>query len=57
MIKLKDVVWGEVDLIDEFTLSEDSNSAGSDAETNDGYGDTVLMCCGAINTLRMTCLH
>ena len=57
MIKLKDVIWGEVDLIDEFSLSKDSTGTGSDAETNDGYGDTVMMCCGLLNPLRMTCPH
>ena len=40
MIKLKDVVWGEVDLVDENLLVDDS-----DADT-DGQGRTVVMCCG-----------
>lgn len=46
MIKLKDVIWGEVDLIDEFTLSEDADDTGLDAEINGGYGNSVTMCCG-----------
>ncbi|MBR5992561.1 MAG: hypothetical protein IK018_02025 [Lachnospiraceae bacterium] len=48
MIKLKDVIWGEVDLIDEFTLSEDADDTGLDAEINGGYGNSVTMCCGGI---------
>lgn len=40
MIKLKDVVWGEVDLVDENLFVDDSNS-----DTN-GRDQTVLMCCG-----------
>ena len=39
MVKLKDVVWGEVDLIDESLLSDD------EADT-EGKGEVVLMCCG-----------
>ena len=48
MIKLKDVIWGEVDLIDEFTLSEAADDTGFDAEINGGYGNSVTMCCGGI---------
>ena len=56
MIKLKDVIWGEVDLIDEFTLSENADSTGSDDETNGGYGNTIMMCCGGLfDPLKMTC--
>lgn len=40
MIKLKDLVWGEVDLVDENLFVDDSS-----ADTN-GQGQTVVMCCG-----------
>ena len=39
MVKLKDVVWGEVDLVDESLLSDDE----ADIE---GKGEVILMCCG-----------
>lgn len=40
MVKLKDVIWGEVNLVDESLLVYDSN-----ADTS-GKGETIVMCCG-----------
>lgn len=40
MIKLKDLVWSDVDLGDESLLSADNNF------DTEGHGEVVIMCCG-----------
>ncbi|MCR4679388.1 MAG: hypothetical protein K5679_11680 [Lachnospiraceae bacterium] len=40
MVKLKDIVWGDVDLGEESLLPNDNSS------DTEGKGEVIVMCCG-----------